>query len=131
MKAWETSKHFTSWLGLSPNPKISGDKVIGHKKTKNRGRAHQAFKQAAYTLHSSKCYLGDVYRRLSIRKNSGIAVQTVARKLAVIFYTMLKNKTPYQEHKSEQDYIKQKEKARNRLEKRAKDLGYTLTPYTL
>jgi hypothetical protein len=28
MSKWKTDKHFTSWLGLAPNTKISGGKVI-------------------------------------------------------------------------------------------------------
>ena len=126
MSRWKNAKHFTSWLGLAPRQRISGDKLLGHSKQKHPGRATQAFKLAAWTLHSSQCDLGALYRRLSIRKNSGIAVQAVARKLAVIFYTMLKNKTAYQASSSEEYERKFRERKEKHLEKEARKLGYCL-----
>jgi transposase len=126
MSRWESAKHFTSWLGLSPKPKKSGDKVIGHIRQKHPSRANQAFKLAAWALHSSKCHLGALYRKLSIRKNTGVAVQAVARKLAVIFYTMLKNKTDYQNNSADEYEKKEQERRQKRLEKEAKKLGFSL-----
>ena len=34
MSKWATEKHFTSWLGLSPNNKITGGKVFDTKTKK-------------------------------------------------------------------------------------------------
>jgi hypothetical protein len=70
--------------------------------------------------------LGALYRKLSIRKNSGIAIQAVARKLAVIFYTMLKNKTAYQNSTAEEYEKKDQARRQKRLEKEAKKLGFSL-----
>lgn len=39
MSRWKTAKHFTSWLGLAPNTKVSGGKVISsHVQKKNRAQ---------------------------------------------------------------------------------------------
>lgn len=126
MSPWQDAKHFTSWLGLSPKNKISGDKLLGHFKSKHKGRANQAFKLAAWSLHDSKSHLGALYRSLSVRKHSEIAVQAVARKLAVIFYNMVKHKTAYSQEAAKDYEAKRQEKERKILEKKAEKLGYTL-----
>lgn len=36
MNKWKTKKHFTSWLRLSPNNKISGGRIISHRTKKNK-----------------------------------------------------------------------------------------------
>ncbi|EAY29397.1 transposase, C-terminal [Microscilla marina ATCC 23134] len=43
MSHWKNAKHFTSWAGLAPRRKISGDKLLGHFKNMNNSRIHQAF----------------------------------------------------------------------------------------
>lgn len=126
MTRFQDAKHFVSWLGLAPKQKISGDKLLGHFKQKHPSRANQAFKLAAWSLHSSHCHLGALYRKLSIRKNSGIAVQAVARKLAVIFYTMMKSKTSYQPHSANEYEKKYTARKQQSLEKEATKLGYRL-----
>jgi transposase len=47
IKKWKTRRHFTSWLGLSPNTKITGGKVISSKIMKKKHYAGQAFRMAA------------------------------------------------------------------------------------
>lgn len=95
LSKWRTAKHFTSWLRLSPNPAISGGKVLGNKGSKTASRASKAFRLAARSLHSSKSYLGETYRRISHRKGSATAIKAVARKLAVIFYKMVTQQEEY------------------------------------
>jgi transposase len=76
MTKWKTSKHFVSWLGLAPNNKQSGGKVISSHVTKKKNRAGQAFKTAASTLTRSQNELGDFYRR--IRSKAGPKQAVVA-----------------------------------------------------
>ncbi len=58
------------------------------------------------------------------------ALTATARKLAVIFYNMVKYKTPYQEL-GQDYYIKQQaQRQLRRLKKHAKRLGYDLVPQT-
>jgi hypothetical protein len=50
MSRWKNEKHFTSWLGLAPNTKISGGKVISSKVPKKKHYAGQAFRMAALSI---------------------------------------------------------------------------------
>lgn len=126
MSKWDNAQQFASWLSLAPRPKISGDKLLGHFKDKNNSRAHQAFKLAAWGLNNSKCHLGAMYRRLSAQRGSGIAVKAVARKLSVIFYSMMKYKTEFR-YTSAQEYKKKNEKKElELLQKKALKMGYQI-----
>jgi len=126
MTRWKNHQKFVSWLKLAPQQKISGDKLLGHFRNKNAGRAHQAFKLAAYGLVNSKGYLGNWYRSLSHRKGSKIAIKALARKLAVIFYNMMKYKTEYKPRTSEEFKQKTKKRKLKSLKKLAEELGFEL-----
>ncbi|MEM6845413.1 MAG: transposase [Bacteroidota bacterium] len=43
MRKWPTKKHFTAWLNLAPNNRISGGKHLRSKKQKKKNKAAQAF----------------------------------------------------------------------------------------
>ncbi len=95
MSKWRTEHHFTSWLGLAPNTKISGGKVISSKLKKKKHHAGQAFRVAANSLYKSQSPLGDHYRRLKAKVGSAKAVVATARKLAIIFYKMILNQEAF------------------------------------
>lgn len=46
MRKWPTKKHFTSWLNLAPNNRISGGKLLRSKRQKKKNKAAQAFLMA-------------------------------------------------------------------------------------
>jgi transposase len=58
MTRWPDEHHFASWLGLSPDNRITGGKVIRRGTKKVLNRASHALRLAAQTLHRSKSYLG-------------------------------------------------------------------------
>ena len=89
---WPTEKHFTAWLGLAPNNKISGGKIISSRIMKKRHNAGQAFRMAANSLYRSQNPLGDFYRRIKARQGPGKATVATARKIAVIYYHMVSKK---------------------------------------
>ncbi|MEW5897531.1 MAG: IS110 family transposase [Nanoarchaeota archaeon] len=95
MTKWKTDRHFTSWLGLAPNTKISGGKIISSRIKKKKHYAGQAFRMAANGLSNSKSPLGDYYRRIKSKAGPAKAVVATARKLAVIWYKMISNKTKF------------------------------------
>jgi len=95
--AFASPKNFTSWLGLSPNKRITGGKILSSKTTKKKSRLAQAFRQAANAIGRQKeTAMSDFFKRLSHKKGRKIAITATARKLAVVVYKMLVNKEKYQ-----------------------------------
>lgn len=126
MSKWKTEKHFTSWLGLAPNNAISGGKVLKTGTKKIKSRASRAFRQAAQTLERSQSYLGAYYRKMKYRLGAGKANVATARKLAALFYNLMKNGTEFRDLGI--DYFESKFKERNiaNLKRKAMDLGFSL-----
>lgn len=106
LSKWPTEKHFVSWLNLCPNNKISGGKLISSALLKKKPNgATQAFKYAANGLQRSNHWLGDYFRRMKAKGGNKYAIVATARKLAVIYYKMVRyhqNFIPFdsQEYKS-------------------------------
>lgn len=123
MHKWATAEHFVSWLNLAARPRISGAKVMGHQKRFTNNPATQAFRMAAQTMWQNKGTLGKLYRRLSHTKGSKKAIKAVARRLAVIFYNMIKKQTSYDPKLVALDEEKIKAKKIARLQKEAQKLG--------
>ena len=123
MHKWPTAEHFVSWLNLAARPKKSGGKVLGHQKRFTNNQATQAFRLAAQTMWQHKGSLGSLYRRLSHTKGSKKAIKAVARRLAVIFYNMLKKQTKYDPKIVLIDQEKQRAKKIASLKKEAEKLG--------
>jgi len=118
MSKWKTEHHFTSWLNLVPNTKISGGKIISSRIRKKKHHAGQAFRIAANSLYNSKSPLGDYYRRIRARAGAAKAVVATARKLAIIYYKMVSNKEAFNPKALEVYQKKYKEKKINQLKKK-------------
>ncbi len=118
-KTGPTAEHFVSWLNLAARPKKSGGKVLGHQKRFTNNTATQAFRMAAQTMWQHKGSLGNLYRRLSHTKGSKKAIKAVARRLAVIFYNMVKKQISYDPKKVVADEEKIRAKKIARLQKEA------------
>ena len=84
MTRWKTEHHFTSWLGVAPNTKKSGGKIISSRIQKKKHHAGQAFRMAVSSMYRSKNPLGDFYRRIKAKAGPGKAVVATARKIAII-----------------------------------------------
>jgi transposase len=120
-----TAEHFVGWLNLSPRRKQTGGKYIGNQTRHTSNPATQAFRISAQSGGAkSKGPLGALYRRLSATKGSRTAVKAVARKLGVLFYTLVKNKIAYDPLIAAERIKKQNEMETRRLHKIARKLGY-------
>lgn len=128
MSKWKTVKHFTSWLGLCPNNKVTGGKVKQRGRQKTKNRANLAFRRGAQSLARSQTALGAFYRRIRAKHGGPKAVIATAHKLALIVYFMLKRREPYQDLGA--DYYDQQHQARvlRGLQHRAAKLGFRLEP---
>jgi transposase len=90
MSRWKTEAHFASWLGLCPDNRVSGDKVLKRGTRQVVNRAATALRLAATTLIRSRSYLGAQYRRLRTRLGAPKAITAMAHRLARLVYRMLK-----------------------------------------
>jgi transposase len=89
MTRWKTEAHFASWLGLCPDNRITGGKVIRKGTRHVINRAATALRLAATTLLRSQSYLGAQYRRLRGKLGAPKAITAMAHKLARLVYRLL------------------------------------------
>ena len=126
MSKWPTEKHFTSWLSLSPGNKVSGGKVLSSKTGRTTNRATTLLRIAAVNVGKTETALGAFYRRLAGRVGKAKAVTATARKLAILFYSLMKHGTSYIEPGAEYYETQYRNRVVMSLKKRAKRLGYEL-----
>ena len=131
MNKWPTARHFTAWLNLAPNNKVSGGKVLSSRIQKKKNRAGQIFKMAAFAVQRSKNWLAIFYHRLKSKRGTAKALVATARKIAIIFYKLLKEKISFNPL-SEEEYMETfKQQKLRRLKKQAALLGLSLVPNDL
>lgn len=121
-------KHFCSWLGLCPNSKISGGKVLSAGTKRSANRVRQTLKLAAMTLSRSDSALGAFYRRLCGRMDKPRANTAVAHKLARMVYFMLTRGEAFVDQGQQRYEEQQRIRSISSLKRRAAALGFELTP---
>jgi transposase len=126
LSAFASEKHFTSWLGLCPTNEQSGGKILKRRTRKVVNRAAVALRNAATTLLRSQSYLGAQYRRLRTRLGAPKAITAMARKLACLFYRLIKHGQQYVDKGNQYYEAKYREQQFRSLAKRAKKLGFQL-----
>jgi transposase len=127
MSRWKTESHFASWLGLSPDNRITGDKVRGRGTRRVVNRAATALRQAANTLMRSRSYLGAQYRRLRTKLGAPKAITAMAHRLARLTFRMLKYGQAYVDKGTEYYEEKFRKQQIQFLRKRAAKLGLQVT----
>jgi transposase len=95
MKKWKNCNHFSAWVNLAPNTKITGGRVISSKMQKKKNHAGQTLRMSASNLSRSKSPIGDYARKMKSRLGKKGGVVATAHKLARIIYTMIKEKKAY------------------------------------
>jgi transposase len=125
--AFPTEKHFSSWLGLSPNNRITGGKIKSSKTRKVINRAANAFRMAAQSLTHSSSALGGYYRRMSARLDGPQAITATAHKVARIFYHLWKHGGIYQDPGALYYEQKYKQRVINNMIRKAKQLGFQIS----
>jgi len=123
MSKWPTVKHFTSWLGLAPNNKITGGKVVGRATQKVKNRAAQALRMAAQSVSHSDSALGGYYRRMRAKHGAPKAITATAHKIARLIYFILKKQVAYNDPGAEYYEEQYRERTITNLKRKAKKLG--------
>lgn len=126
MSRWKTEAHFVSYLGLCPDNRISGGKVLGRGTRRVPCRAATALRLAASSLLRSQSYLGAQYRRLRTRLGAPKAITAMAHRLARLVYRMLRYGEEYVDRGAEYYEAKYRSQQLQHLHRKAAQLGFQL-----
>ncbi|MEO8198611.1 MAG: IS110 family transposase [Thermoanaerobaculia bacterium] len=126
MSRWPTDKHFTSWLTLAPQNKISGGRLLSSRTPRSANRAAAILRLAATTLGRTQTALGAFYRRVAFRLGAPKAVTATARKLAILVYHTLKDHLVYADPGADAYDAQHRTRVVRRLRQRATHLGLGL-----
>lgn len=124
VERFPTAKCFASWLGLCPDNRITGGRVISVKSRNVKSRTADALRLAAQSLWRAKNYLGDAFRRWKARLGAPKAITAMAHKLARILWHMIKYRTPYDPTVWDQAEEKMRQKKIRYLRQSAAALGF-------
>jgi len=127
LSRFRSEKHFSSWLGLCPDNRISGGKVLRSRTRRVINRVSDALRMAAMTLKCSQTALGAFYRRMKARLGNAEAVTATAHKLARLIYRLIKHGEHYVRQGMEQYEQKFRERKLASLKKSAQAMGFQLT----
>ena len=128
LSRFPSGHHFASWMGLCPDNRISGGRVLSVRTRKVKSRAAVALRMAASTLSRSHSALGDYYRRQRARMGAPKAITAAAHKLARIIHHLLTTGQEYDESIFARDEERYRQRRTRRLEREATALGYSLVP---
>ncbi len=126
MSRWATEKHFTSWLTLAPNNKISGGRLLSSKTQPSANRAAAILRRAAMSLTRSATALGACYRRMAYRLGRAKAITATARKLAVLVYRVMRGDIIYRDPGATAYHQLHRARLINSLRRRATEFGLSL-----
>jgi transposase len=93
-----------------------------------KNRAGHLFRLAAFSLHHSPTPVGNYLRRMKAKLGPRAATTATAHKIAVIFYTMVKNQVEYNESIWATRDAHREKRLEMKLKRQAKQLGYQLVP---
>jgi hypothetical protein len=127
MGCWKTEANFASWMGLCPDNRITGNKVVGRGTRHVVNRAATSLRMAANALLRSQTYLGAQYRRLRTKLGAPKAITAMAHRLARLVYRMLKYGQRYVDKGAEYYEQRYRNQQLQFLRKKAAQLGFQLT----
>lgn len=131
LSRFATEKEFVSHATLVPRVPKSGGKPLKKKKPHSSStRVANVLRMAALSLRHSNTALGAYYRHLAQRKGADVAVFASARKLATHIYRLLRWGQPYTDEGAEAYEKRYQQQRLKALGRKAKALGYELTPLT-
>ena len=123
---WPTEHHFTAWLTLAPQNRVSGGRRLSSKTQPSANRAAAVLRMAALGLVRGQTALGAFYRRLAVRIGKPKALTATARKLAILVYRTLSGTLVYRDPGADIYNVRQRARHLRRLKHRAETLGFAL-----
>ena len=102
--------------------------MLSCKTRKVKSRAALALRLGAHSLCRAKDYLGEFFRRMRAKLGAAQATTATAHKLARVIYHVLRTKEPYNETVFHECDEHARQRAKNRLRKKATEMGFQLVP---
>ena len=96
---FRSAESFASWLGLCPDNRISGGRVLKARTRKVANRIANILRMAANALSRAKGPMGDYVRRFKGRLGKAEGIVAGAHKLARILWAMIVSGEAYDERK--------------------------------
>ncbi len=127
-QSFRSAEAFASWLGLCPDNRVSGGKVLKAKTRKVVSRVAAVLRMAAQTLRNSENKLGEYCRRMKARLGKAEGITATAHKLARILYAVITRRMPYNEDEAFKQTPATQARRLFNLQKQAAKLGLQLVP---
>jgi len=131
LSAFRNEAAFSSWMGLCPDNRVSGGKLLSSRTRKVNSRAAKALRMAANALHRSQSWLGNYFRTMRAKLGAPKAITATAHKLARIVFHLLTTREPYDESIFAKEELHHQRRIQRKLQKQAKLLGFQLVPIAL
>jgi len=128
VEPFATPQHFSSWLGLCPDNRITGRRILSAATREVKSRTAYALRMAALTLQRSQSSLGEHFRRMKARLGTPAAITATANKLARILYHLVKHRCAYDASVFAAEEELHRRRRENNLRKQAAHFGFQLTP---
>jgi transposase len=126
LSAFRNAGAFASWMGLCPDNRVSGGKVLSSRTRKVDSRVARALRLAAQSLFRSQSWLGQFYRRMRAKLGAPKAITAAAHKLARILFHLISTGQPYNESVFAQQETQHNQRMHRRLQQQAKSFGFQL-----
>ena len=126
MSRWPTEKHFTAWLTLAPQNKVSGGRRLSSRTQPSANRAAAMLRMAALSVVRGHTALGAFSRRLAVRIGKPKAITATARTIAILVYRTLQGTLTYHDVGAHTYNARQRHRLLRRLRTQADTLGFTL-----
>lgn len=126
LKNFPSAKHFCSWLGLCPDQRISGGKVLQSKTRRVVNQVTAAFRMAAFGVTNGHSKMGEFARKMKSRLGKVEGTTAVAHKLARLVYTLIRTGESYTEQKAFTSSTQSRSKKIKLLKKIAKSINLNI-----
>jgi transposase len=131
MGRFPSSRHLASWAGVCPGNNVSAGKRGSGKARRGNPWLRRTLVETAHAAKRTKdTELATQYKRLVVRRGQPKALLAVGHSILVIAYSLLRDKTTYQELSPALAAERQRQRAEQRAVRQLRTLGYevTLTP---
>jgi hypothetical protein len=128
LAAFPTPERFASWMGLCPDNRISGGKVLKARTQKVKSRLAASMRLGVFGLNKSQTRMGSYVRRMKGKLGKAEGITAAAHKLARTIHGMVRSPKAYDEKEAFKLTPQSEVRRRKSLEKQASALGFTLQP---